>query len=161
MRWKTSIIAAAIVVFTLFSAAGCTAAGTIAATTTTAAVQSPVESGRHQPFSDNGTLPEFPSDNGTRPGGPGGQLTSRIDWAAAAENLGVTEDDLKAAFGENMQGMPDFAAVAKKLGVTEDALKSALNLPDNMTPPGDGRNQPPQGDPPQNSAQGKTDTGVK
>ena len=37
------------------------------------------------------------------------------DIAAAAKKLGITEDELKAAFGTNMQ--PDIAAAAKKLGV--------------------------------------------
>jgi hypothetical protein len=158
MNWKTSIIVAAMAGLTLFSAAGCTAAGTTVnaavTTATTAAVPSPSAFGRHQPFSDDGTIPDF-TGNSTRPGGPGGQFGMfRIDWAAAAENLGVTEDDLKAAFGDMTQGLPDFPAIAEKLGVTEDNLKAALGLPENMTPPGDGRNQfqpgeRPQGGPPQ------------
>jgi len=163
MNWKKSIIVAAMVGLTLFSVAGCTAAGTAESPTTastTAAMQSSTEFERHQPFTGDGPIPDF-SDNMTRPGGPGGQFgISRIDWAAAAENLGITEDDLKAAFGDITQGIPDFAAIAEKLGVTEDGLKAALSLPDNMVSPGDSQNQfqpgehpqvgPPQGDLPQN-----------
>ena len=48
------------------------------------------------------------------------------DIAAAAKKLGITEDELKAAFGTNMQ--PDIAAVAKKLGVTQEVLLDALGI---------------------------------
>jgi hypothetical protein len=165
LNWKTSIITAALVVLTLLSVAGCNAAGTVthtAAATTTQAVQPPAGSGQRPSFSDNGAMPDFSSDNMMRPGGPGGQSgMPRIDWAAAAENLEVTADDLKAAFGDMTQGMPDFAAIAVKLGVTEDKLKDALGLPDDITLPGDGRNQPPQGDLPSASPKATPDTSTK
>lgn len=60
------------------------------------------------------------------------------DFAAAAEQLGVTEDELKDALGvpdqptldENGRPVrpprPDFAAAAEQLGVTEDELMQAL-----------------------------------
>ncbi|MBK5253362.1 MAG: hypothetical protein JJE03_02635 [Peptostreptococcaceae bacterium] len=50
-----------------------------------------------------------------------------IDTAAIAEKLGVTEDELIAAFGEPTAGeLPDFAAAAETLGVTEAELQSAM-----------------------------------
>lgn len=55
--------------------------------------------------------------------GPGGPA---IDTAAAAKKLGITESELKAAFGEKMP--PDFAGAAKKLGMTEAELKSKLGV---------------------------------
>jgi len=54
----------------------------------------------------------------------------QIDFAAAAETLGVTEDVLEEAMGDPRDGRPDFAAIAKKLGVTEEDLIAALGLPE-------------------------------
>lgn len=48
------------------------------------------------------------------------------DLAAAAQKLGVTEDQIRAAFGNKMP--PDVAAAAKTLGVTEAALLDALGV---------------------------------
>jgi lambda repressor-like predicted transcriptional regulator len=48
------------------------------------------------------------------------------DLAAAAKELGVTQDALMAALGRSMP--PDTAAAAKKLGVTEAALLDALGI---------------------------------
>ena len=58
--------------------------------------------------------------------GPGGQGAPAIDTAAAAKKLGITEAELKTAFGETMP--PDFATAAKKLGMTEAELKSKLGV---------------------------------
>ena len=58
--------------------------------------------------------------------GPGGQGAPAIDTAAAAKKLGITEAELKDAFGNKMP--PDFAAAAKKLGMTEAELKSKLDV---------------------------------
>ena len=55
------------------------------------------------------------------PGGPGGPA---IDTAAAAKKLGITEAELKDAFGNMMP--PDFALAAKNLGITEAKLKETL-----------------------------------
>lgn len=79
----------------------------------------------------------------------------QMDLAAAAEKLGKTEEELKAALGINNDneqenitpgakpsGEPkkiDLAAAAKTLGVTEDALKETLGM--NNRPSG----QPPEG----------------
>ena len=48
------------------------------------------------------------------------------DLAAAADALGITEDELRAALGGPP---PDFAAAADTLGVTEDELTAALDIP--------------------------------
>ena len=52
------------------------------------------------------------------------KLESEI--AKAAKLLGITEVELKAAFGDTMP--LDFAAAAKKLGMTEAALKAKLGV---------------------------------
>jgi hypothetical protein len=80
---------------------------------------------------------------------PSGQRRPpRIDFAAAATKLGVTEQQLKDALGvpanppsvggaspqENRTSRPprpDFKAAATKLGVTEQQLKDALGVPAN------------------------------
>ena len=58
--------------------------------------------------------------------GPGGQGAPAIDTAAAAKKLGITEAELKNAFGDKMP--PDIAGAAKKLGVTEAVLLDALGV---------------------------------
>jgi hypothetical protein len=58
--------------------------------------------------------------------GPGAQGNPAIDTAGAAKKLGITEDELLAAFGQTMP--PDFASAAKKLGMTETELKSKLGV---------------------------------
>ena len=58
--------------------------------------------------------------------GPGGQGAPAIDTAAAAKKLGITEAELKDAFGTKMP--PDFATAAKNLGITEAELKSKLDV---------------------------------
>jgi hypothetical protein len=66
-----------------------------------------------------------PQDSQMQGGQPGG----RPDFAAVAEKLGITADELVAAIGDPNQGPPDFAAAAEKLGITEEALMSALGMP--------------------------------
>ena len=56
----------------------------------------------------------------------GGNAGGRPDTAAAAAQLGVTEEALLAALGDPAQGAPDFAAAAAALGVTEEELTAAL-----------------------------------
>ncbi len=70
------------------------------------------------------------------------------DLAAAAESLGIAEDDLRAALGDPQEGPPDFAAVATELGVTEDALREALGIPE------DGEGAPHDGEGPSLDASG-------
>ena len=67
----------------------------------------------------------------------------RIDFAAAAQKLGVTEAKLKEALGVPAEPPvlppppppPDFKGAAAKLGVTEQQLIEALGVPPH--PPGD------------------------
>lgn len=58
--------------------------------------------------------------------GPGAQGAPAIDTTAAAKKLGITEAELKNAFGNKMP--PDFATAAKNLGMTEAELKSKLGV---------------------------------
>ncbi len=79
-----------------------------------------------------------PGDTGTderssktkdRPAGPDiGMQQSGPDFAAAAQQLGITESELMEAFGEASQGPPDFAAIAEKLGISEEELLDALGI---------------------------------
>lgn len=59
-------------------------------------------------------------------GGPGGQPTLHL--AAAAAQLGVTEEALQTALGDPSQGPPDFATIAAALGVSESDLLDALGI---------------------------------
>ncbi|UUX91980.1 Lcl C-terminal domain-containing protein [Methanoplanus endosymbiosus] len=71
---------------------------------------------------------------GNRGGSPGGEQGSSDsgeehempDLTAAATELGITEEELKAAMGEPGQSSPDFATVAVTLGITEAELTDAL-----------------------------------
>ena len=58
--------------------------------------------------------------------GPDGQGGPAIDTAAAAKKLGITEAELKDAFGNKMP--PDFALAAKNLEITETELKDSLGV---------------------------------
>lgn len=66
-------------------------------------------------------------------GGAGGgagegdaQESASPDMAAAAQQLGITEEALLAAMGEPGSGAPDFEAIAALLGVSADELQAAL-----------------------------------
>ncbi|NLE26705.1 MAG: hypothetical protein GX625_15460 [Clostridiaceae bacterium] len=56
----------------------------------------------------------------------------QMDLASAAAALGVTEEELRAALGEQGQGQNNFAAAAATLGVTEEELMEALGVPEGM-----------------------------
>jgi hypothetical protein len=58
-----------------------------------------------------------------------GQEGQHPDLVAAAQELGVTVEALRAAQGEPGQGLPDLAKAAAQLGVTFQALRGALGLP--------------------------------
>jgi hypothetical protein len=75
---------------------------------------------------DETRVVSFPdSDMGNNQGGDAGR--SAPDTAAAAEQLGVTEEALIAALGEPGEGEPDFEAAAAELGVTAAELEAALS----------------------------------
>ncbi len=67
---------------------------------------------------------------------PDGQRRPRIDFAAAATKLNVSEQQLKDALGVpanptpgQRRPRPDLKAAATKLNVTEQQLKDALGIP--------------------------------
>ena len=60
---------------------------------------------------------------GQNGGGPGGQ---RPDFALAAEQLGITEQELQDALGQP----PNFEAAAEELGVSIEDLQNALGMSD-------------------------------
>ena len=68
-----------------------------------------------------------PGGAGGQQGAPGGQQ-SRLDFASAATQLGVTEEALISALGDPNQGQPDFAAAAATLGISEADLMAALGI---------------------------------
>lgn len=87
------------------------------------------------------------SINAPLPGSDGGQDGQRSgdgrpDLAAAAELLGITEEELKNALGEPGQGPPDLEAAAELLGITVEELAEALGIPADGQPPEDGGQQP-------------------
>ena len=92
----------------------------------------------------DGTMPAPPewAAPGERPPVP------EMDFATAAEKLGVTEQQLRDALGDLSQGPPDLADAAEKLGVSEDSLREALGLPGGAPPAG---GSPPGGFPPSGS----------
>lgn len=59
-------------------------------------------------------------------GGEIGAQDGMPDIAAAAEQLGITEEVLIAVLGEPGQGEPDLEAAAATLGITVEALQAAL-----------------------------------
>ncbi len=106
----------------------------------------PTRSGEQRQVQPSGT----PPDGGGM--APGGQVAP--DLAAAAEKLGVTEQELTAALGDTTQGPGDLAAAAQTLGVTEQELMDALGgqggAPQDGEPPGaPPSSSAPAGAPPQ------------
>jgi hypothetical protein len=75
---------------------------------------------------DGGGPPPDQGQNGQQQGQPQGNNGSqdgRPDMAAAAAQLGLTEQQLQEALGPPP---PDFAAAAQKLGISEEDLRQAL-----------------------------------
>lgn len=100
---------------------------------------------------DGAGAPQGAADG--QPGGEvqqGGQPGGQPDFAAAAATLGITEEELMAALGDDGQGPPDFAAAADILGITEESLMEALGISAGG-PPNGGGGQPPSGGQPQNN----------
>ena len=65
---------------------------------------------------------------GTEGGEQGNPGDQQLDFAAAAEILGISEDALMDALGDPNQGPSDFAAAAAVLGITEQELMDALGI---------------------------------
>ncbi|MEK7991537.1 MAG: DUF1566 domain-containing protein, partial [Thiotrichaceae bacterium] len=98
----------------------------------------------------------FPDGDMGQPGG-GGDAGSPPDTAAAAEQLGVTEEDLLAALGDPSQGAPDFEAAATTLGVSVEDLQAALGVGTDAPQNDDAGNPPTDddaGNPPTNDDAG-------
>lgn len=78
---------------------------------------------------DDAGAPPQGEGEGQQPGGqPGGM--GEPDFAAAAETLGITEEELIEIFETYApQGQPpDFTGMAEALGITEEALMEALGM---------------------------------
>jgi len=61
------------------------------------------------------------------------------DFTNGATTLGISDKQLKDAFGSPEQGPPNFTKIAKKLGITEKSLKKALKIQEGIPlcpPPG-------------------------
>ncbi len=111
-----------------------------------------------------GVVPEgtIRADNQGGPGGGGGD-GQRPDFAAAAATLGITEDALRDALGGPP---PDFDAAAATLGIPAETLQAAMGgapatggaqppaAPEDAQP-ADAAQQPAQGQPPQQGAEGQ------
>jgi hypothetical protein len=150
MDLKKGIMVAALIGLTAFAAAGCSnGSGTTSVAQQPAVTTTPAAPATQAPPPDNSTRPALPTDNGTMPVPPQGgiqgemQAMPEIDYAAVAAKLGVTEEQLKAAFGDTEQGPPDMAAAAQTLGISEDELRAALGF---------AAGGPLQGGPPPDSA---------
>ena len=65
-----------------------------------------------------------------------------LDFASAAIALNITEEELKEAFSSTTQGPPDFEAIAEKLGVSLEELLAAFGI-DNIQMQGPGPGQGP------------------
>jgi hypothetical protein len=133
MDWKKSVGVVVLAGMTVFSLAGCNSNEEATPATETPA-----------PASETTTptvrQPALPSGNGTMPMPPEGMVHSErqpgpaMDLAAAATALGVTEEELTEALGDNTGGPPDIQAMAEKLSVTEEALREVLGMPDGALP---------------------------
>ena len=69
---------------------------------------------------------ELPPGEGGQMGGEQGGGRPHVDLAAVAEQLGVSEDELRAALGDPRDGPPDLEAAAQQLGISRSALYKKL-----------------------------------
>jgi hypothetical protein len=106
MNWKKALIISTLTGMMAFAIAGCgkTEETTPTATQPAPAAQQPSSTDKSTPNTD-GTRPAPPTDNGTVPAPPGGAPVEKppapvIDYAAAAAKLGVTEAQLREAWGD-------------------------------------------------------------
>jgi hypothetical protein len=130
MNWRRLLVVVMLLGVTVFAVAGCGKTE-----------QSEPSAGQTQPAPSD----TMENQNPTPPGGgpPTGDqpLAPELDLAAAAAKLGVTEEQLSEALGD--QQPLDLAAAAEELGVSEESLREALGIPEGPAfPGGDG---PPLG----------------
>jgi hypothetical protein len=133
MDWKKPLVMAALTGTIILVTAGCSQSAPTATaieqqtTATTGSAITPVPTA---PQSENGTLPAPGNRSpGERPSSP------QIDLSAAAEKLGITEEELRGALNETGQAGPDLSAAAEKLGISVEELQQALGFPDMVSPP--------------------------
>ena len=120
MYWKKVLPLILFVVVTVLAAVGCSSGAGTTSATQAISTQPPITG------SDNNTA---------RGGAPGSQPAApTIDYAAAAQTLGVTEQALRDALGDTTQRPMDFTSAAQKLGVSVEELQKALGFTE-MTPP--------------------------
>jgi hypothetical protein len=128
MTWKRYMVIAALAATALLSLVGCGDSNVSAVSTSaTTAPGSPDYAANQQ---------------GERRSPPA------MDYAAAADKLGVTEQQLKDVLVTDGQTPPTFSTAAATLGVSEEALRDALGF--------QGGNKPPGGNPPTNMPQRDT-----
>ncbi len=85
--------------------------------------------------SNNNQPPSTNTQPAAGTGQPAGPNRQPPDLAAAAGQLGVSEDALRSALGDPSQGPPNFAAAAQHLGITESDLMAALGIAEGGMPP--------------------------
>jgi hypothetical protein len=138
MNWGKSLFVVMLLGVTVFVMAGCGKAE-----------QSTPAAEQTQPASSDTT--ENPNPAPPEGGPPGGRPSApELDLEAAAAKLGVTEEQLRDALGDQFQGPLDLATAAEKLGVSEDSLREALGIPEGLEFPEGGF--PPEGGPPPGGA---------
>jgi len=104
---------------------------------------------------DNGSSTQVPagqatpgpgagSGAGARYGGQNGGQRFQPNFTAAAQQLGVTEQQLRDALNTTSQGRRNLTAAAQQLGVTSQQLADALGFRFNASAPRPA-SQPPQG----------------
>jgi hypothetical protein len=118
---KIAIVAMVVIAISL---SGCTEQVDTADTGSLSQQETTADSTSELPL-DNDVRPEPEMDSDGQPGDRRDQQEIP-DLAAAAAELGVTEEALQTALGEPGQVPPDFTSVASELGVTEEALMEAL-----------------------------------
>lgn len=141
MNWKKSLFAVMTVGMTVLTIVGCSTGQQSASTT-----EQPVSTAEQPSLTPQGNMPA-PPDDGARGNRP---TALEMDLAAAAEKLGVTEEQLREALGDMKQGPPDLAAAAEKLGISVDLLQEALGMPAGGSRPG---GPPPTGTEPTGQSQ--------
>jgi hypothetical protein len=124
MNLKKSLLVGILIGAMVFAVAGC------------AKTEQPPPVASDAIENQNPMPPEGDPPPGERPPAP------ELDLAAAAAKLGVTEEQLQDALGN--QWPLDLAAAAEKLGVSEESFREALGIPERPAFPGGG---PPQGGP--------------
>ena len=138
MNWKKSFSLVTLVsMVVLGTSTGCSQAEQSVPTEEPSVVDTAIPTSL-PPSSNDNPRPLPPADNGTMPlpGQGGFNGVPAIDLAAAASKLGITEQQLREALGDQTQGQMDLDGAAEKLGVSTSVIREALGISDNKTFPG-------------------------